>query len=71
MTAVSLGSTVGGGSPPSKEDEFKVALSSLGDGWLAESEKQSDAPRHNGATAKINAELSCQLQVRAVPCRAL
>lgn len=67
MTAVSLGSTTGGGSPPSKAEEFRLALSSLGDGWLAGSEKQPDTPRHHGAAVKISAELSCQLQVRAVP----
>ena len=66
VTAVSLGSTSGGGSPPSKAEEFRLALSSLGDGWLAGSEKQSDIPRHHGATVKISAQLSCQLQVRAV-----
>lgn len=62
MTAVSLGSTTGGGSPPSKAEEFRLALSSLGDGWLAGSEKQPDTPRHHGAAVKISAELSCQLQ---------
>ncbi|CAM9192604.1 unnamed protein product, partial [Laminaria digitata] len=62
VTAVSLGSTTGGGSPPSKAEEFRLALSSLGHGWLADNEKQSDVPRHHGATVKISAQLSCQLQ---------
>lgn len=67
MTAVSLGSNTGGGTPPSKAEEFKLALVALGDGWLVgDGGGDQPEPRNNGAAVRITAELTCPLEVRVI-----
>lgn len=70
MTAVSLGATTGGGKTPSKGEDFKVALTALGEGWLlgdsgnaAGEENQAERPKGKGAAVRVSTEIPCQLQV--------
>lgn len=69
VRAVSLGSTAGGGNPPSKVEEFKAALVALGEGHLIgeeNAEQPEGATRSNAATVRVTAKLPCDLQVRHV-----
>lgn len=69
MTAVSLGATTGGGKTPSKSEDFKVALTALGEGWLlgdggsAGEGNQADRPKGKGAAVRVSTDIPCQLQV--------
>ncbi|CAM9361317.1 unnamed protein product, partial [Ectocarpus sp. 13 AM-2016] len=69
VTAVSLGATTGGGKTPSKGEDFKVALTALGEGWLlgdsgnaAGEENQAERPKGKGAAVRVSTEIPCQLQ---------
>ncbi|CAN0342307.1 unnamed protein product [Ectocarpus fasciculatus] len=68
VTAVSLGATTGGGNTPSKGEDFKVALSALGEGWLvgdngnAGEGNQAERPKGKGAAVRVSTEIPCQLQ---------
>ncbi|CBJ29358.1 conserved unknown protein [Ectocarpus siliculosus] len=69
VTAVSLGATTGGGKMPSKGEDFKVALTALGEGWLlgdsgnaAGEGNQAERPKGKGAAVRVSTEIPCQLQ---------
>lgn len=64
VSAVSLGSTTGGGTRRTKAEEFKLALEALGEGWLA-GKPNGKAPGEKAkpGTARISAEIPCYLQV--------
>lgn len=72
VTAVSLGATTGGGNTPSKGEDFKVALSALGEGWLvgdngnAGEGNEAERPKGKGAAVRVSTEIPCQLQVGLV-----
>lgn len=72
VNAVSLGATAGGGNLSSKAEEFKAALTALGEGWLIRDggggggggeERSPERPPSKGATVRISTEIPCKLQV--------